>query len=137
MPMMASANDTDTMARTVWGEARGEGEPGMVAVAWVIRNRLSRLRRFGATLAQVCRQPWAFSAWNQGDPNRSQLLAVTDADPQFRQAQQIVSDVLADRVADPTMGSQFYLVTGTAADWAIDHAPVVEIGRHSFFNDVQ
>jgi len=29
----------DTMARTVWGEARGEGERGMEAIAWVIKNR--------------------------------------------------------------------------------------------------
>ena len=28
-------SDLDTLARTIWGEARGEGREGMIAVAWV------------------------------------------------------------------------------------------------------
>lgn len=31
--------DIDTMARTIWGEARGEGVQGMQAIACVIMNR--------------------------------------------------------------------------------------------------
>ena len=32
--------ETDTLARTLWGEARGEGHYGMEAVASVILNRV-------------------------------------------------------------------------------------------------
>jgi spore germination cell wall hydrolase CwlJ-like protein len=28
------------LARTLWGEARGEGDCGQIAVAWTIRNRV-------------------------------------------------------------------------------------------------
>ena len=31
--------DWDTLARTIFGEARGESLQGQVGVAWVIRNR--------------------------------------------------------------------------------------------------
>jgi spore germination cell wall hydrolase CwlJ-like protein len=36
--MTVTEKDRDVLARTLWGEARGEGLAGMVAVAWSIRN---------------------------------------------------------------------------------------------------
>ena len=38
--MNASEKDRDILARTLWGEARGEGLDGQIAVAWTIRNRV-------------------------------------------------------------------------------------------------
>jgi hypothetical protein len=38
--MPHTARDIDTLARTIWGEARNQGREGMIAVAWVIRNRV-------------------------------------------------------------------------------------------------
>ena len=34
--------DTEVFAKTLWGEARGEGIIGMLAVACVIKNRINR-----------------------------------------------------------------------------------------------
>ncbi|MBK8184864.1 MAG: cell wall hydrolase [Candidatus Competibacteraceae bacterium] len=74
--------DIDTMALTVWAEARGELRMGQRAVAWVIRNRYenpgwwSRNRNDGIqddTIAAVCRDPWQFSCWNKSDP-QSKIL---------------------------------------------------------------
>jgi len=31
----------DILARTLWGEARGESLAGQIAVAWTIRNRVN------------------------------------------------------------------------------------------------
>src|SRR5688500_4029200 len=62
--------DLDTLARTLWGEARGEGRNGMQAVANVIMNRykLARsnsgyARQWGRTVAEVCRKKYQFSCW--------------------------------------------------------------------------
>ena len=33
------SEDIKIMAKTMWGEARGESEEGKIGVAWVIRNR--------------------------------------------------------------------------------------------------
>jgi spore germination cell wall hydrolase CwlJ-like protein len=33
-------NDRDILARTLWGEARGESLDGKIAAAWTIRNRV-------------------------------------------------------------------------------------------------
>ena len=39
--MTVSENDRDILARSLWGEARGESLAGQIAVAWTIRNRVN------------------------------------------------------------------------------------------------
>lgn len=48
----ASASELDCLARNIYYEARGEGEAGMVAVAWVTFNR-KHAREFPNTLCGV------------------------------------------------------------------------------------
>ena len=38
--MSLNERDVDVLARTIWGEARGEGRAGQIAVGWAIRNRV-------------------------------------------------------------------------------------------------
>jgi N-acetylmuramoyl-L-alanine amidase len=38
--MTATEKDRDILAHTLWGEARGEGLAGQIAVAWTIRKRV-------------------------------------------------------------------------------------------------
>ena len=56
------------LAKTIYGEARGESVETMLAVGWVIRNRL-QAKRYGSTYKDVVLQPKQFSCWNKGDPN--------------------------------------------------------------------
>ena len=51
------------IALTILGEARGEGEIGMFAVACVIQRRSWEREK---TSAEICLQPWQFSIWNAG-----------------------------------------------------------------------
>lgn len=63
------------MAKTVFGEARGENEPTRLAVAWVIRNRArDPRRRWGTSVWDVVTRPKQFSCWNPGDPGREAML---------------------------------------------------------------
>lgn len=39
--MSATDKDREILARTLWGEARGESLSGQIAVAWTIRNRVN------------------------------------------------------------------------------------------------
>ena len=73
-----TAEDLWTLAQTMWGEARGEGTDGLGAVALVIRNRSQDRRWERLSIAGICRQPWQFSVWNVGDPNRAKLLEVAE-----------------------------------------------------------
>jgi len=55
--MTATEKDRNILARTLWGEARGESLAGQVAVACVIRNRVNDAKDrswWGEGYAGVC-----------------------------------------------------------------------------------
>jgi spore germination cell wall hydrolase CwlJ-like protein len=62
-------NVADALARTLWGEARGEGWEGIEAVASVIWNRTNGNP---SRLDDVVKQKKQFSIWNSGIPEKGQ-----------------------------------------------------------------
>lgn len=135
-------SDVDTLARTIWGEARGEGTAGMEAVACVVMNRYRRPGWWSRnpdhipddTIAAVCRDPYQFSCWNPTDPNRLKVLGVTEADPLFRQALAIARRAVAGQLPDRTGGATHYYARYIAApSWAASMRQTASIGVHRFF----
>ena len=132
----------DILARTLWGEARGEGVAGMRAVAHVVLNRVrlaqaGAVRWWGDDIVGVCRKPYQFSCWNRTDPNRPRVLAVSGRDPVFATALHIARDVLERGGPDPTFGATHYHAQGVVPYWARGHAPVSVIGRHLFYRLIE
>lgn len=140
--LLPTSGDDDTVARTLWGEARNQGQLGMEAVAHVIFNREADRRWRGrGGLAAICLQPAQFSCWNAGDPNRAGCLKVTAHDAQFAQAQQVVLTVRASRATvppgpDPTGGATHYHAVGITPSWALAGELTVRIGQHQFYRNV-
>lgn len=130
-------DDLIIVARTIWGEARGETEQGRLAVAWVIKNRVERGGWWGTTARAVCLHPWQFSCWNENDPNRAKLEALPTDDPLFQECLWAALSAFLEKEPDPTDGSCHYKVIGAPASWAAGKVPVCTIGRHQFFNDVE
>jgi len=140
-----SAADLDTLARTLHGEARGEGEEGMSAVAWVVRNRAARPGWWSRhpddipddTIQAVCLDPKQFSCWNPGDANRGTITALKDTDPAYLLAWRIARRVLDGEVPDPTGGADHYLSVGWVGrtKWARENPDkmTVRIGGHCFY----
>lgn len=132
----------DILARTLFGEARGEPVRGKEAVACVVLNRVRRARRrggwwWGGDIVEVCLKPWQFSCWNAGDPNRARIETVTDSDRVFRSCQRIAERALAGTLTDPTKGATHYHARGVHPPWAWHKAPSAEIGRHLFYNNIE
>ncbi|BAI73172.1 cell wall hydrolyses [Azospirillum sp. B510] len=123
----------EVVARTLWGEARGEGIAGMAAVAGVIANRVRNPRWWGKTAPAVCLKPYQFSCWLEQDPNRDKLLAITDSDRTFRAALDIADEMLAGRLRDVTANADHYHTVGVSPTWSVGKTPVAEIGDHRFF----
>lgn len=128
----------DTLARTLWGEARGEPRTGKEAVAAVVLNRVNRglSGRFGATIEEVCRKPKQFSCWNRGDPNRKLLERVDRTDSAFVECIEIAERAVDGNMEDPTDGSDHYHTIDVSPGWSRGKTPVKKIGRHLFFNDI-
>jgi N-acetylmuramoyl-L-alanine amidase len=134
-PASTPSAPIDTLARTLWGEARGEGYQGMQAVADVVMNRV-HAGNFpgGSSIAGVCRAPNQFSCWNANDPNRPLLLAVTATNPQFAQALEIAAMAAAGTLPDITDGATYYHESSIATprSWGA-MTQTAEIGNHIFY----
>lgn len=110
----------DMMARTVHGEARGEGFEGKVAVAAVIMNRVQS-GAFPNSTYGVIFQRNAFTAVNDGQywltPNASAYRAVREA----------------ASGSDPSQGATYYYNPVTATDqWIFTRTTIKKIGKHVF-----
>jgi spore germination cell wall hydrolase CwlJ-like protein len=139
--------DLDTLARTIWGEARGEGMDGMAAVANVITNRVDidlhddrKPDWWGEGFREVCMKPWQFSCWNAGDPNRARLLAVTASDPQYADAMVLAAAAIGGKLRDRTNGATHYFAPKAMEQlglklpaWAQHQTPTAMIGDHVFY----
>lgn len=129
--------EIDTLARTIWGEARGEGYLGMQAVANVVINRVKASQRapggmwWGNTIAAVCLAPQQFSAWD--DTQRPLMLGVTPADQQFRMAQEIALKAVLGQLPDNTMGATHYHTLAVRPSWADASKVTAQVGQHIFY----
>lgn len=135
------SRDQTVLAKTLWGEARGEGKAGMRAVAAVVLNRLRVRYRGCDSVAAVCLDPKQFSCWNGDDVNlplMQRLGATPDLD--YQNALDIAAQAMAGQVPDPTLNSKHYVATTLPAaampTWLRGKAPAVVIGRHAFYNDI-
>ncbi|SOD92548.1 cell wall hydrolase [Caenispirillum bisanense] len=143
LPADLLADPVEVLARTLWGEARGEPVRGQEAVAAVVLNRVARAQArggrwwWGASVTEVCLKPWQFSCWNANDPNRPRLLALTPQTRGFAGALRIARRAVAGNLADPTDGATHYHARGIHPPWAWRLVPCAEIGRHLFYNDVE
>ena len=131
----------DTLARTLYGEARGEKVRGIEAVASVVLNRVEKaLQRgsywWGGNVEGVCLKPWQFSCWNERDPNREKLLNVSKDNKIFATCLRVARRALFGGVKDPTNGATHYHVKGLMPAWARQQIPCAEVGNHVFYKDI-
>ena len=115
-----SQDDLYWLARTVYGEARGEPYMGQVAVAAVILNRVDSLK-FPNTIKGVIFQPLAFTAVADGQiylqPNATAIKAAR----------------AALNGQDPTGGALYYWNPAKATSkWIWSRTIVTRIGNHVF-----
>lgn len=136
--------DVLTMARTLWGECRGEPREGQIAVAWVIRNRAenpgwwSRQRGDGIpddTIEAVCLDPHQFSCWWDGQAKRVRSSTLA----QLGTLYELAEAVLNDQIPDPTNGADHYHtilrpegVRLWPPAWAQKHVGT-RVGSHLFY----
>lgn len=143
---MVKDRDVDVLARTLWGEARGECAAGMVAVGWTIRNRVEadlgndgKPDWWGEGYVGVCQRPYQFSCWNKNDPNYAYLSGAKQIPAgEYLRAREAALSVITGSQPDPTSGATHYYATTMPKPpaWAAKAKRTVVIGHHAFFRDV-
>ena len=126
-----TGEDEDVLARTAWGEARGEGDRGLAAVIHVINNRYDK-GNGDVSYTEVAQAPKQFTAWNEDSPNRSVAEGLDGQD--LDRVKSLVRDVLSGRNQDPTGGATHYHSTDFAPPgWAQGQTPTAMLGKHAFY----
>lgn len=129
-----SIEDGYIVAATIWGEARGEGEKGMLAVLNVIMNRakgdISKAK-------EIVLKPKQFSFWNsKSNPQKFSidLARSSGKDNQFQKAVELVDKAMKGTLPDITHGALFYFNPKLAnPSWANKMIKTISIGNHDFY----
>ena len=127
----------DIKAKTLYGEARGEGEEGLIAVGNVIKNRVKKKTWYGKTVKDVCLKAWQFSCWNHNDPNFKTISSLDKRNKTFAKILVLAEQILNDEFEDNTEGSTHYHTSSIKPKWAKGLTPVVTLGNHLFYNNVR
>ena len=118
----------DILPITIWREARGEGEAGMLGVYWVIMGRANSGRGLWPRESErVCLQSMQFSCWNNHDPQRD--LYPKPGDDSYALA---VAICLQPGVSNVAGATAYYDENITAPPWATPENFTVQIGRLRF-----
>lgn len=139
-------NDLEILARTIYGEARGESRLGKAAVALVVLNRIKSNKKHligyvevgGVRLpsiAETCLKPYQFSCWLAGDPNRALIESVDLNNGVFRECMEIANLAINGRLEDITKGATHYYNPKACKkpNWAVGRKPLYICGHHLFF----
>lgn len=143
---MATDHELDIVAKTLWGEARGEGWGGLVAVAWTIRNRVEtdlhndgKPDWWGEGYELVCLKRYQYSCWNASDKNSPYLRGLKPIPPrEYMRCREAAVAVLEGHEPDPVDGATHYYNPKAVPKpfWADAGTFVTKIGDHLFFKDV-
>ena len=119
------------LARTIYWEAKGEGDGGMQAVANVVMNRL-RHTGFPKTICGVVKQgheqgACQFSWWCDGQPDNAE-----EQEP-YTLAKEIARKALNRQLGDRTNGALYYHHQRLTPSWSKEYLRTVAVGAHVFY----
>jgi spore germination cell wall hydrolase CwlJ-like protein len=122
------------LARTIYWEARGDGETSMQAIANVVMNRLGH-EGFPSTVCGVVKQgkeqgACQFSWWCDGRPDSAQEKKA------YARAKEIARKALNGQLKDLTGGALYFYhkgSKGSAPDWAKKYVRTAEVDDNIFY----
>jgi N-acetylmuramoyl-L-alanine amidase len=119
--------DVDTLARVIYGEARGAGAAAQQGVVSVVLNRVDTVGiSFGQLggISGVCKSPLQFTCMSAqyGGSNYTATMSVQAGDPTFDACLSLAQSAIAGNVPDNTGGATYYYDTSIAQPsfWATD-----------------
>ena len=131
-PEQPTLEMVECLALTLYWEAGGESHAGIVAVGWVVLNRLSH-PEFPATICQVVRQGGKqpgcqFAYWCDGKSD-------TPSDPElWTRVRSIARDIITLGLPDPTGGALFFHSASLEnIPWTVTRQRTTQIGNQIYY----
>ncbi len=128
-------NDLKILAKTIYGEARGElnnfGLAPLIAVGNVVLNRFRK--KFANSISDVCLAPYQFSCWNQKDPNYEKLKNLDESSSIFKTCLDVSENLIEGKWPDLTDGCDHYHAKSIKPYWAGQLTPKRVFGNHLFY----
>ena len=128
------------LALVIYGEARGEGLDGMLAVASVVMNRVMADGWFGKNIKEVILKKKQFSCFNENDPNRPLLEVLAENfdhalryNKVMRMCYWIAKGVLEGFLSSNVEDATHYHHYKVKPYWAKQMKEVRRIGNHVFY----
>lgn len=140
---MHNNEDLEILAKTIFGEARGEykkingGLASLIAIGNVILNRFKK--EGNKTVKEICLKKYQFSCWNENEKNHPDNLNYFGDDLKIYKICEVVAHGIFNKDwPDLTNGSCHYYSESISKTpyWAINKRPVFQIGSHLFFNNI-
>lgn len=144
-----------TLAVTLYGECRGEGIEGQVAVGSVIKNRVRAIP--ANTYESVCTADNQFSCWwpfggysnyqatisaaysLMTNSEGAGTIAIAPQEAVMRQCLYVATGIISGALLDPTHGATNYYAPaamvppGRVPDWAAKMTHTATIGKQEFY----
>lgn len=119
------------LSRTIYWEAKGEGESGMEAIANVVMNRLGH-EGFPGTICDIVRQgseqgSCQFSWWCDGRSDDAQ------EEKSYEIAKEIARKALNRQLRDWTGGALYFHHRKVTPSWSSEFIKTAEVGEHIFY----
>lgn len=107
------------------------------AIAWVVKNRLARPKRFGATLEDVVYAPKQFSGVGSNEWSKITTNKLTDKEQKiYKKFLQIAGGVWTEQTDDPTSGADHYFNPKLAnPSWAKEMEKVLSTSSHDYYKE--
>jgi N-acetylmuramoyl-L-alanine amidase len=138
--MTINEHDIAIMAKTIFGEARGEyysikgGLPSLIAIGNVIMNRYSKQSWYGKTIQEVCLKPHQFSCWNGNDVNSPLLNSIPNNQyAVYEKCYDVAQKIISNEWPDITKGADHYHATYVSPTWRNSKILTAHIGSHLFY----
>lgn len=124
--------EAQCFAQNLYFEARSEGREGMVAVGWVVLNRVNSNMYPDSICAVIYeggeRPPCEFNWWCDGRSDRPNEPA------SWALAQQVTDQMLNNPPADPTDGALWFHMDSIAVPvWLRPRQRTLHLGAHYFY----
>lgn len=136
---LAPEDAAHVAALTAVGEADSQGVNGMQGVLNTAQNRALHPSWWGEDLRSVCLDHDQYDCWMEG-PDRDRILAMSPAEPVYREALMLARLAVAGTLPDITGGADSYYREGTpvpAWESAPDTVFTKQIGVHRFYRTVK